>query len=125
MLLTNSSCNIQPSSYCIAVPSISGSLEWKMPSQCVWDDQEFSQNGLQLQSKVAMRRIIEQHVPLTTTFFMSILKLKNAGIDELLDDLRILQRNESDNSMTIFRLYERIETYRRSSLEKIKYVRYN
>jgi len=94
-----------------------------MPSQCVWDDQEFSQNGLQLQSKVALRRIIEQHSPITTSFFTNILKLSNAGIDELLDDLQILQRNGSDNSMIIFRLYERIETYRRSSLDKIKFVR--
>jgi hypothetical protein len=121
-LLTCRSCNIDRSSCCIAVPSASGSLEWKMPSQCVWNDQQFSQNELQLRSKVAMRRIIEQLAPSTVSFFTSILKLPDAGIVELLDDLKLLQRDGSDDYTTVFRLYERIETHRRGSHAIIKCV---
>lgn len=91
-----------------------------MPSECVWDDSEFSQNELRLHSKIAMRQIIEQHAPAAASFFTGIIKLPNAGIDELLGDLELLQGDGSDDSATIFRLYERIEGYRRSSLEKIK-----
>lgn len=93
-----------------------------MPSECVWDDSEFSQNELQLRSKIAMQQIITQHAPAATSFFTSIIKLPNAGIDELLGDLRLLQQDGSDDSATIFRLYERIEVYRRSSADKIKCV---
>lgn len=93
-----------------------------MPSECVWDDSEFSQNELQLQSKIAMQQIIEQHAPAAASFFTAIIKLPNAGIDELLGDLKLLQRDGSDDSATVFRLYERIEVCRRSSVEKIKCV---
>ncbi|OBT52528.1 hypothetical protein VE04_07127, partial [Pseudogymnoascus sp. 24MN13] len=111
---------IDPRSRIIAIPSESGSLEWKMPSECVWDDSEFSQNELQLRSKIAMEQIIKQHAPAAASFFTAIIKLPNAGIDELLSDLRLLQQDGSDDSATVFRLYERIEVYRRSSVEKIK-----
>ncbi|RFU23945.1 hypothetical protein B7463_g12390, partial [Scytalidium lignicola] len=113
-------CAIDPGSHVIAIPSALGSLEWKTPSECVWDDSEFSQNELQLRSKIAMRQIIEQHAPIAILFFTTIIKLQNAGIDELLSDLELLQRDGSDDSATIFRLYERIETYHRSSPAKIK-----
>lgn len=89
---------------------------------CVWDDSEFSQNELQLRSKIAMQKIIMQHAPAATSFFTSVIKLPNVGIDELLGDLRLLQQDGSDDSATVFRLYERIEVYRRSSAEKIKCV---
>ncbi|KAF2262892.1 hypothetical protein CC78DRAFT_605161 [Lojkania enalia] len=65
---------------CIAVPSTSGSgLEWKTRAQCVWDDDEFSQNELKLESKSAIRRTIEQHAPIAKAFFTDILNLPNAG----------------------------------------------
>src|ERR1700752_657438 len=81
-------CIIDANSYCIAVPVSSGSLlEWKVPSECVWDDQEFSQNGLQIRSKLVFRNIVEQHAATTKTFYTEILKLSDAGICELLRDL--------------------------------------
>ncbi|KAF2187468.1 hypothetical protein K469DRAFT_772048 [Zopfia rhizophila CBS 207.26] len=109
------SCNVNNSSYCIAVPSPSGDLEWRKPSQCVWDDAEFVENGLELKSKVAIRRIIERDAPSASLFFTNILKLPNAGINELLEELKVLQEDGSDNTMTIFRLYERIQTHWRSA----------
>jgi hypothetical protein len=122
MLLISERCNIDASSLCIAVPTASGSLEWKRPSQCVWEDHEFSQNGLKLQSKVTIKPIIEQHAPATTLFFTTILKLPNAGIDELLKDLQLLQETTSNDWKIVFLLYERIQTYCRSSTIKIKYI---
>jgi hypothetical protein len=110
------------SAICIAIPTENSSLEWKKPSQCVWDDAEFTQNGLKLQSKVAMKHLIEKHTPDTTRFFTELLKIPNAGIDELLDDLKLLQQTQSNASKIVFRLYERIQTYCRSSAAKIKYA---
>lgn len=125
VMLIRISCDVDISSDCIALPSPSGGLEWRKPSQCVWDDAEFVENGLELKSKVATRRVIERHAPSASLFFTNILRLPNAGIDELLADLRLLQEVGSDDTMTIFRLYERIQTYRRSSsaAEKTRSVR--
>lgn len=76
---------------CIAVPSLSGSgLEWKTPAQCVWDDGEFLRNELELESKTVIRRTVEQHAPTAQAFFTVVLKLKNAGIEELLADLALM-----------------------------------
>jgi hypothetical protein len=69
-----------------------------------------------------MRRVIEAHSPLTSLFFTNLLELPDAGINELLEDLKILQREKSNDSRTVFRLYERIETHRRNSAAKIMYV---
>jgi hypothetical protein len=96
-----------------------------MPSQCVWRDTEFSENGLQLRSKLAMQPLIEYHAPDTSPFFTEILKLPDAGIHELLEDLKILQQESSDDVMLVFRLYERIQTHRRNGAasDKIRYAR--
>jgi hypothetical protein len=122
--LIENSLSINGSSFCIAVPSPSGKLQWKMPSQCVWRDTEFSENGLQLRSKLAMQPLIEHHAPDTIPFFTNILKLPDAGIDELLEDLKMLQQESSDDAMLVFRLYERIQTHRRNGAasDKIRYV---
>ncbi|KAF1960437.1 putative heterokaryon incompatibility protein [Byssothecium circinans] len=100
---------------CIAVPSLSGStLEWKTPAQCVWDDEEFSQNELKLESKTAIRRTVEQHAPTAKAFFTDVLKLPNAGINELLADLALMQKRNPDDPKRVYRLYERIQSCRRS-----------
>ena len=67
-----------------------------------------------------MRQITEQHDISVAMFFTSVVGLQNAGISELLDDLALMQQDGSDDTATVFRLYERIEVYRRSSLDKIK-----
>lgn len=67
-----------------------------------------------------MRQIIEQHDPAVASFFTSVVRLPNAGIGELLGDLTLMQQDGSDDPATVFRLYERIEVYRRSSPDKIK-----
>jgi hypothetical protein len=108
---------------CIAIPSRSGSaLSWKTPAQCVWDDAEFSQNNIQLESKIALRPIVEQHMPAARTFFTQILRLPNAGINELLADLALMQATSSHNSRRVDRIYERIESCRRTYPRKIRYV---
>jgi hypothetical protein len=123
MLLIGNRLRINTQSLCIALPSSSGStLEWKTPAQCVWGDDEFSQNGLELESKSAIRRIVEQHVPRTKAFFTEVIQLPDAGIDELLGDLALMQKNKRDDSKRVYRLYERIESCRRSWPDKIKYV---
>ncbi|KAK8912646.1 hypothetical protein VCV18_012325 [Metarhizium anisopliae] len=105
---------------CIALPASSGSaLEWKTPAQCVWDDDEFSQNGLELVSKTAVRSIIEHYAPTTKEFFTNILRLPNAGIYELLEDLALMQEAEHDIPEQVYQLYERVQTYRRSCPEAI------
>lgn len=109
---------------CIAVPSSSGvGLEWKTPAQCVWGDDEFSQNGLVLESKIAVREIVEQHAPSAKPFFFEILSLQNAGIHELLADLALMQQKNSTNLQQAHRLYERIESHRRAWPKTIKFVR--
>jgi hypothetical protein len=112
-------------SHCIMVPSANGVLEWRTPRECVWEDTEFSENGLQLRSKLAMEPLVERHAPEIRQFFTNILKLPDAGIDELLEDLQMLWLENSDDVMLVFRLYERIQTRRRiqSASVKIKYVR--
>lgn len=93
-----------------------------MPAQCVWDDEEFSRNGLVLESKFTMRQIIEQHAPSVVPFFTTMLRLQNAGIFELIADLKLMQENGRDDSQRVFRLYERIESYRRQWGREIKQV---
>lgn len=123
MLLTGSRFCISHKTACIAMPSLSGcSLEWKTPSQCVWDDAEFSQNGLELNSKTAIRRTVEQYAPMAKAFFTDFLKLRNAGINELLADLVLMQKDKRDDPKTVHRLYERIESHRRSSPRTIMHV---
>jgi hypothetical protein len=105
------------------VPSSSGSdLDWKTPAECVWDDDEFSQNGLVLESKTAIRRTIEQHAPTTKAFFTDILDIRNAGIHELLDDLELMERKKRDDPNRVYRLYERIESCRRACPEMIRHA---
>lgn len=123
MLADRSRCTIATNSYCIAVPSSSGSaLDWKSPSECVWDDQEFSQNGLQIRSKIAIRHIVEQHTPTTKAFFTDILKLSDAGICELLRDLELMQEHDCDEPARVYRLYERIQSFHRGSSKMIRSV---
>ncbi|KAF2276420.1 uncharacterized protein EI97DRAFT_458354 [Westerdykella ornata] len=109
---------------CIAVPSLSGSpLEWKTPAHCVWDDDEFSQNELELESKTTIRRTIEHHAPTAKAFFTDVLKLPNAGIDELLADLALMQKRKRDDPKRVHRLYERIESCRRRRPKPITHVK--
>ncbi|EFZ02032.1 hypothetical protein MAA_01614 [Metarhizium robertsii ARSEF 23] len=107
---------------CIAVPSSGSALEWKTPAQCVWDDDEFSQNGLELESKMSIRSTIENHAPTAKAFFTKLLKLPNAGIRELLADLALMQETKRDAPKRVYRLYERVESCRRSWPERIRHV---
>lgn len=108
---------------CIAVPSSSGSsLDWKTPAQCVWDDREFSANELELESKTTIRRIVEEHAPTVKGFFTDILKLRDAGIEELLADLVLMQKTEDCEPGRVYRLYERIESCRRGRAQIITQV---
>jgi hypothetical protein len=117
------SCHFDEEVPCVAIPSRSRSaLNWKTPAQCVWDDAEFSQNNIQLKSKIALRPIVEQHIPAARPFFAQILKLPNAGIDELLADLALMQVTSSHNPKRVHLIYERIKSCRRTDPRKIKYV---
>lgn len=103
------------------MPSLTGSaIEWKTPSQCVWNDEEFSQNGLELESKTAIRRVVEQHAPAAKAFFTDVLKLPNAGVNELLADLALMEKENRDDPKRVHRLYERIESCRRYWPDTIK-----
>ncbi|KUL87498.1 hypothetical protein ZTR_04598 [Talaromyces verruculosus] len=108
------SFSVNDHTVCIAVPSLAGSaLEWKTPTQCVWDDEEFSENGLELESKTAIRHTIEQHAPAAKAFFVVVLKLPNAGVNELLADLALMQKEDRDDPERVHQLYERIASCRR------------
>jgi hypothetical protein len=114
MLLMKNRFSVNDQTACIAVPSLAGSaLEWKTPTQCVWDDEEFSQNELELESKIAIQRTVEQHAPAAKAFFTNVLKLPNAGVDELLADLALMGKENRDDPKRVHRLYERIESCRR------------
>jgi hypothetical protein len=123
MLLIENRFSVDDKIACIAVPSSSGSaLEWKTPAQCVWDDDEFSQNELELESKTPIRRTVEQHAPTAKAFFTDVLKVPNAGIDELLADLALMQKKKRDDPKRVHRLYERIESCRRRWPKTITHV---
>ncbi|OKL55903.1 hypothetical protein UA08_08808 [Talaromyces atroroseus] len=108
---------------CIAIPSLLGSaIEWKTPAQCVWGDEEFSHNEIELESKTAIRRTVEQHTPAAKAFFTDILKLPNAGICELLADLALMQEEKRDNPKRVNQLYERIQSGRRPWSNAIRHV---
>ncbi|KAH7305596.1 putative heterokaryon incompatibility protein [Stachybotrys elegans] len=105
----------------IAVPSSSGSaLEWKRPSQCVWDDEEFSKNGLKLESKSTIRWAVERHAPTTKAFFTKFLQLPDAGIIELLADLELMQKMNRDEPKRVHLLYERVESCHRRHTRTIE-----
>lgn len=123
MLLIENRFGIDDKIACIAVPSSSGSaLEWKTPAQCVWDDDEFSQNELELESKTPIRRTVEQHAPTAKAFFTDVLKVPNAGINELLADLALMQKRKRNDPKRVYRLYERIESCHRRWPKTITHV---
>lgn len=124
LLLTQDSFRFSDGTVCIATPSLSrSSLEWRAPAQCVWGDEEFSRNGLSLESKFAIRPIIEQRAPTAEPFFTGILNLRNAGINELLSDLALMQKKRRVGELKrVYRLYERIENDRRSYRKTIRHV---
>ena len=123
MMLIENSFSFDDKTPCIAVPSSSGSaLEWKTPAQCVWGDDEFSQNELELESKTANRCVVEQHAPGAKGFFKDVLKLPNAGINELLADLTLMQKEKRDDPKRVHRLYERIVSCRRGWSRTIMHV---
>lgn len=114
ILLIINSFSVNDNVACIALPLSGSVLQWITPAQCVWDDDEFSQNGLELESKTAIRRVVEHHAPTAKAFFINLLKLPNAGIDEMLADLALMQQQKRNDPTRVHRLYERIESYRRS-----------
>jgi hypothetical protein len=117
------SCRFDEKVACVAIPSLSESaLTWITPAQCVWDDNEFSQNQIKLESKTALRPIVEQHMPAAKTFFTHILRLPNAGIHELLADLALMQATDRYDSKRVHRIYERIESCRRTFSQTITYA---
>lgn len=106
---------------CIAVLPKSGSiLEWKTRLQCVWDDCEFSHYGLELESKTSIRQNIEQDSVVGKKFFTDVIKLRNAGLRELLDDLVLMQEQGRDDPDRVHRLYKRIESHRLQNPNIIK-----
>jgi hypothetical protein len=122
-LIDVDSCGFDKEVACVAIPSLSGSaLTWKTPAQCVWDDNEFSQNNIKLESKIAIRPIVEQYMPAAKTFFTHILKLPNAGIHELLADLALMQSKNRCEPKRVHRIYERIESCRRTYSQTIMYA---
>jgi hypothetical protein len=106
----------------IAVPVSESRIEWRSLAQCVWNDDEFSQHGLQLESKMAIRDMIERNAPSAKKFFIKCLKLPNAGINEMLGGLRVMQERKSNDIKRINRLYGRIQSLRHIHAEEIKYV---
>jgi hypothetical protein len=123
MLLIENRFSVDDRTACIAIPSLTGSaLEWKSPAQCVWDDKEFSENGLKLESKTVIRRIVERHAPTAKAFFTDILKLPNAHIQEMLVDLVIMEKEKRDDPKRVQLLYERIESCRRRWPNTIRHV---
>jgi hypothetical protein len=117
------SCQFDEKVACVAIPSRSKSaLTWKTPAQCVWDDKEFSQNKIELKSKIALRPIVEQQMPAAKTFFTHVLKLPNAGIHELLADLALMQAKSCNDSKRIYQIYKRIESCRRTYSQPIMQV---
>jgi hypothetical protein len=88
----------------------------------VWNDDEFSQHELQLESKMAIRDMIERNAPSSKKFFTECLKLPNAGINEMLGDLRIMQERKRSDIKRIHRLYGRIQSLHHIHAEEIKYV---
>lgn len=123
VLLIENRFSINGESAYIAIPPLNGvALEWRKPSQCVWDMDEFKQNGLELATKTSIRDTIRKHASTATAFFTEILELPNAGIDELLADLALMQKGQIDDPKRIYRLYERIQSHRRKEASKIKYL---
>jgi hypothetical protein len=117
------SCRFDGKPACVAIPSLSESaVTWITPVQCVWDDEEFLQNKIKLESKTALRSIVEQHMPAAKTFFTHILRLPNAGIHELLADLALMQATNRYDSKRVHRIYERIESCRRTYSKTITYA---
>jgi hypothetical protein len=106
----------------IAVPVSESHIEWRSLAQCVWNDDEFSQHGLQLESKMAIQELIERNAPSAKEFFTECLKLPNAGINEMLGDLRVMQEQKRNDTKRIHQLYGRIESLHHIHAEEIKYV---
>ena len=91
-----------------------------MPAECVWGTREFAKIELQLESKTALRSVVRKKIPEAEAFFTRILKLPNAGINELLADLVLMQTENRDDPKRVYQLYERIQYYCRSHEEIIE-----
>jgi hypothetical protein len=106
----------------LAVPISKSRFEWKSRAQCVWSDDEFSQNGLHLKSKIAIRDSVKKHARAAECFFTEYLGIPDAGIEEMLDDLKLMQEQRCNDTERIHCLYKRIESFSRKHSEAIKYV---
>lgn len=123
MLLSRNRFIVDGETAFIAVPALSRpGLQWKSTAQCVWDDDEFTQNGLELESRIPIRSIMERHAPMAKAFFTEVLKLPDAGLGELLDDLALMQETTRDIPKRVYLLYERVDSFRRHQPKQIKHV---
>ena len=92
-----------------------------MPSQCVWDDEEFLRNDLVLESKFAIRKVVMEHMPAARIFFDYILHLPNAGVADILADLELMAKGNRDSPDRVHRLYGRLQALRRFLPSTIMY----
>lgn len=76
---------------------VGSALKWKTPTQYVWDNKTFSENGLELESKTTIHHIIQQHALAEKAFFIIILNLLKARVNKLLADLALMQKEDHNN----------------------------
>jgi hypothetical protein len=121
-VLTKNRTGFGDGSTSVAIPLSESRVEWKSRSQCVWNDDAFSQIGLHLETKTAIQNVVEKYAPKLAVFFTDDLELPDAGICEMLDDLKLMQEQKRTDIERVHRLYRGIQSFSRNHSQEIKSV---
>jgi hypothetical protein len=92
----------------IAVPAPSGLIEWKKTSECVWKTSElFESNRINLRCKAVLHEAYpEANLRQVEYLFTRVLEIPHAGIEEFLQELGLLQEEDSHDGSLIRRIYK-------------------
>jgi hypothetical protein len=106
----------------IATPVSDGSIVWKTRPQCIWKTTDlFQSNGINLRCKTVLHNVLPQLDSLEY-LFQKVLQIPNAGLEEFIEELRMLQTEDSHDDSLVSRIYECIAALRNIDPKLIRSV---
>jgi hypothetical protein len=92
----------------IAIPNFGRFIVWKRTSECVWKTSElFESNHINLRCKAILHVAYpEVNLHEVEYFFTQILGISDAGLEEFLQELELLRKEDSHDGRLIKRIYK-------------------
>lgn len=86
-------------------------MEWRKSTQCVFNSTLYEENGLILRGKFSLQKALRFCSIATKRFFVNVLRIPDAGIIELLEDLRILKEENCTDITAVKAFYGAISAF--------------